>query len=194
MIEPEVDTDCTYAIAAAHNRYVVDFCSHDRRLLPVGYVPFRDFAGAIEAARDAIDLGCKALMVPSQCPADHSPSHIAFDPVWAQAQEAGLPIVFHIGGGGKLLSPAYFNNGLPAVPGFLSEVGSITSVKYLAIPYPPMQTVATLIIDCVLERFPWLKIGVMEQGASWLPGWMRMMDSAYTSFAQNEDRLRRMSL
>lgn len=193
-IEHEIDVECTYAIAAAHNRYVVDFCSHDRRLLAVGYVPLRDFDGAAVAARDAIELGCKALLIPSACPADHSPSHVGFDAVWAQAQEAGLPIVLHIGGGGTLLSPAYFKNGLPAVPGFLSEVGTITSVKYMAIPYPPMQTLATLIIDCVLERFPWLKVGVMEQGASWLPGWMRMLDSAYKSFAQNEDRLRKMSL
>jgi predicted TIM-barrel fold metal-dependent hydrolase len=193
-IDAQLDTDCAYAIATAHNRYVVEFCSHDRRLLPVGYVPLRDFKCASDTARDAIMLGCKALLVPAACPSNHSPSHVDLDPVWAQAQEAGLPVVFHIGGGGKLLSPAYFSNGMSEVPGFLSEVGSITSVKYMAIPYPPMQTPGTMIIDGVFERFPWLRIGVMEQGASWLPGWMRMLDSAFTSFAQTEERLRKMSL
>ena len=33
------DIDYAYGIARAHNRAVVDFCSVDRRLLPVGYVP-----------------------------------------------------------------------------------------------------------------------------------------------------------
>ena len=33
-----------------------------------------------------------------------------------------------------------------------------------------MQTLATLILDGVLDRFPRLKFGVIEQGASWLPG------------------------
>jgi predicted TIM-barrel fold metal-dependent hydrolase len=64
----------------------------------------------------------------------------------------------------------------------------------MAICYPPMQALATMIIDRVLDRFPRLKVGVIEQGASWLPGWMRAMDSAYTAFYKNEERLKRMSL
>ncbi|HVA79307.1 MAG TPA: amidohydrolase family protein, partial [Candidatus Binataceae bacterium] len=53
---------------------------------------------------------------------------------------------------------------------------------------------ATMIFDRVLDRFPRLKFGVIEQGASWLPGWMRAMDSAHTAFIKNEDRLKKMSL
>src|SRR4030095_6198286 len=52
-----------------------------------------------------------------------------------------------------------------------------------------MQTSATLIIDGVLDRFPRLRIGVIEQGASWVPGWMRMLDSAHDAFRKNEERL-----
>ena len=43
-----------------------------------------------------------------------------------------------------------------------------------------MQTLATLIFDGVLERFPRLMFGVIEQGASWVPGWMRHMDRRST--------------
>ena len=63
----------------------------------------------------------------------------------------------------------------------------------MAIPYPPMQTLATMIIDGVLNRFPRLRIGVIEQGASWLPGWMRALDSAADAFHKNEERLQRLS-
>src|SRR5205814_10410319 len=66
-------------------------------------------------------------------------------------------------------------------------------VDYIAIPYPPMQTLATMIIDGVLDRFPNLRIGVIEQGASWLPGWMRQLDSAHVAFSKNEERLRGLS-
>jgi len=45
----------------------------------------------------------------------------------------------------------------------------------------------------VLDRFPGLKFGAIELGASWLPGWMRSMDSAYLAFYKNEDRLHRLS-
>ena len=52
-----------------------------------------------------------------------------------------------------------------------------------------MQTLATMIFDGVLDRFPTLRIGVIEQGALWLPGWMRSMDSAAGAFVKNEERL-----
>ena len=39
-------------------------------------------------------------------------------PVWQVAQDAGLPIVLHVGGGGRLLDPGYFENGLPPVADF----------------------------------------------------------------------------
>jgi uncharacterized protein len=188
------DAELAYAAATAHNRHVVDFCAADRRLLAVGYVPLMDFAWTKEAARQAIALGCKALMIPSQCPKTHAPSHIGLDPLWAQAQEAGLPIIFHVGGGGPLVSPANFLNGLPPVPDFHGGDDNFRSIDYMAIGYPVMQALATLIIDRVLDRFPRLKIGVIEQGASWLPGWMRAMDSAYTAFYKNEERLKAMSL
>jgi hypothetical protein len=39
-----------------------------------------------------------------------------------------------------------------------------------------------------------LKVGVIEQGASWLPGWMRALDSAQDAFHKNEKCLRRLEL
>jgi uncharacterized protein len=188
------DPDVVYGLARAHNRGMVDFCSVDARLLPVGYVPLVDIERAGTFAREALELGCKALMVASACPPTHSPSHVGLDPVWAQAEDAGVPIVFHVGGGGQLVPPQYFENGLPPVPDFHGGDGNFRSVDYMAIPYPVMQALATLIIDGVLDRFPTLRVGVIEQGASWLPGLMRSLDSAQTAFVKNEERLRRLSL
>jgi predicted TIM-barrel fold metal-dependent hydrolase len=188
------DVDYAYGIARAHNRAIADFCSVDARLLAVGYVPLADFERAVAAADEALALGCKALMIASACPPAHSPSHIGLDGVWARAQDAGVPVVFHVGGGGRLLDPQYFENGLPPVPDFHGGAENFRSVDYMAIPYPPMQTLATMIIDGVLERFPELRVGVIEQGGSWLPGWMRAMDSAQEAFRKNEERLQQLSL
>ncbi|MGH2899369.1 MAG: amidohydrolase family protein, partial [Solirubrobacteraceae bacterium] len=114
--------------------------------------------------------------------------------LWAVAEEARVPILLHVGGGGKLLDPTYFENGLPPVADFHGGAENFRSVDYMAIPYPVMQTLATMIIDGVFERFPRLKCGVIEQGASWLPGWMRQLDSAFDAFRKNEARLQSMSL
>ncbi len=185
--------ELAHALARAHNRTIVEFCSIDPRLLPVCYVPFCDIDAAGAATADAIELGARALMISSSPPKEHSPSHVGFDRVWAQAQEAGLPVVFHVGGE-QPMNPVYKNNGLPPVPDFHGGDANFTSVSYMAIPYAPMQTLATLIIDGVFERFPELKFGAIELGASWLPGWMRAMDSAAEAFSRNEERLQRASL
>jgi predicted TIM-barrel fold metal-dependent hydrolase len=186
------DVELAYAAASAHNRMMTDFCSVDRRLLATGYVPLMDFERSAAAAKEAIALGAKALLIPSRCPKGHAPSHVAFDPIWAQAQEAGLPILFHVGGEEKL-NPDYFNNGLPRVKDFHGGEENFTSVSFMPIPNSVMQTLACLIIDGVMDRFPKLKFGVIELGASWVPSWMRFMDSAAAAFLKNEERLAKLS-
>jgi predicted TIM-barrel fold metal-dependent hydrolase len=192
--EHGTDLDFAYGLARAHNRALIDFCARDRRLLPVGYVPLADFERARAMAVEAITMGAKALLIASACPAHHSPSHIGLFPVWEVAQEARLPVVFHVGGGGRLLDPHYFQNGLPPVPDFHGGAENFRSVDYMAIPVPPMQTLATLIIDGIFDRFPELRFGVIEQGAVWVPSWMRQLDAAHEAFAKGEERLRRLAL
>jgi predicted TIM-barrel fold metal-dependent hydrolase len=193
-VEHGDDLDLAYGLARAHNRALVEFCSVDARLLPVGYVPLADFAQTATFTKETLELGCRALLIASACPRGHAPSHIRLDPLWAQAQDAGIPIVFHVGGGGRLIDPMYLENGLPPVPDFHGGDDNFRSVDYIAIQYPLMQTLGTMIIDGVLDRFPRLKVGVIEQGGSWLPGLMRTLDSAADAFRKNEERLQRLEL
>ena len=186
------DMALCYGAAAAHNRMMTDFCSVDRRLLATAYVPLEDFDRAEQTAKDAIEMGAKALMVPSWCPQHHSPSHTGLFPVWAMAEEAGLPILFHVGGEEKL-APTWKINGLPPVPDFHGGDANFTSITYLPISTSVQQTLATLIIDGVFDRFPKLKWGAIELGASWLPGWLRNLDSAAHAFVKNEERLQKLS-
>jgi uncharacterized protein len=192
-LDESPDVALCYALAQAHNRMMTHFCSVDRRFLATGYVPLVNFERALATAQEAIRLGCKALLIPSRCPRGVSPSHIAFDPLWALAQEAGLPIVFHVGGEEKLPSD-YFNNGLPKVKDFHGGEENFTSLSFMPIPHSVQLTLAALIIDGVFERYPRLKFGAIELGASWVPSWMRFMDSAASAFIKNEPRLQKLSL
>ncbi|MDE2356604.1 MAG: amidohydrolase family protein [Alphaproteobacteria bacterium] len=186
------DVELAYAAASAHNRMMTDFCKVDRRLLATAYVPLVDFERAAATAREALALGAKALLIPSRCPPGHSPSHVALDPVWAQAQEASVPILFHVGGEEKL-GADYFENGAPRVKDFHGGEENFTSVSFMAIPHSVMLSLSAMILDGVLDRFPRLKFGAIELGASWAPGWMRFMDSAHAAFFKNEERLHRLS-
>jgi uncharacterized protein len=108
---------------------------------------------------------------------------------------AGVPVLLHVAGAGaNVMHPAYFENGRPPVPDFHGGDTNFKSIDYMSIPLPVMQTLNALIIDGVLQNHPGLRIGVIELGASWVPGWMRMLDSAHEAFRKNEERLQRMEL
>jgi predicted TIM-barrel fold metal-dependent hydrolase len=188
------DDELAYAAARAHNRGMLEFCSVDQRLLPSCYVPLVDPAQAVQATAEALAQGAAALLIASGCPPDFSPSHTDLFAVWAQAEEAGIPVVFHVGGTGPLIDPHYFVNGLPIPHDFHGGDENFRSVDYMGIPVPPAQTLATLIFDGVLERFPGLRIGVIEQGAIWVPSWLRQMESAFEAFHRHEERLQGLSL
>jgi uncharacterized protein len=188
------DVELAIGAARAHNRGMVEFCSVDPRLLPSCYVPLVDIDRAPVLAEEAIAAGAAALLVASGCPPGHSPSHVGLDGVWARAEEARIPVVFHVGGTGDLIDPTYFRNGLPVPADFHGGEENFRSVDYMGIPGPPAQTLATMIFDGVLERFPELRIGVIEQGAIWVPSWTRQMESAIDAFGRHEERLQALSL
>lgn len=185
------DPDLAVEAARAHNRMMADYCQVDRRLLQTAYVPLVDRARAVEVAREAIEMGAKGLMIPSRVPKDHAPSHSDFDPLWALAQEAGLPILFHVGGELKT-DPAYFNNGGPQVLDFHGGAENFTSVSFMSIPVAIWQTLPVLVFDGVFDRFPNLKFGAIELGAGWVPSLLQFMDSAALAF-HREERMQKLS-
>ncbi|MDB5493049.1 MAG: putative Amidohydrolase [Phenylobacterium sp.] len=177
--------------ARAHNRMMTEFCSVDRRLLATGYVPLVDRARAPEIAREALALGAKALIIPSRHPPGFSPSHVELDALWAVAQEAGVPILFHVGGEEKMHRD-YLENGLPQVKDFHGGDENFTSLTFMTIPLSVWQTLSVLVIDGVFDRFPKLKFGAIELGGSWLPSLMKFLDSGVAAFGK-EERLQKLS-
>jgi len=193
-LEHAGNLELAYAAARAHNRGILEFCSVDERLLATCYVPLVDPDRAEAATKEALGQGAAAILVASGCPPNFSPSHTDLFPVWALLEEADVPLVFHVGGTGELIDPAYFVNGLPVPHDFHGGDENFRSVDYMGIPVPPAQTLATMIFDGVLEQFPGLRIGVMEQGAIWVPSWLRQMESAFEAFVRHEERLQNLAL
>ena len=193
-LEHSGDDGLIYDTAAAGNRALAQWCSDDERLLAVGYVPLASLELAPQAATVAIEAGCKALLIPNRCPRDHAPSHVALDAVWARAQEAGLPVLMHVATPELVMPPQHRNNGLPPEPDFHGGGENFRSVSYMAIPSAPMQTLSMLILDGVLDRFPDLRIGVIELGAVWVPSFMRQLDAAMEAFRRHEGRLQKLDL
>ena len=188
------DMNLLYAMGRASNRAQIDFCSADERLFPVCNVPLADMKEALNIAEEAIELGAHALLIPWACPKNHATSHIGLDPVWATAQEAGLPIIFHVGAADFVLPKAHANNGMGPIPDFHGGEENFRSISYMAIPSGPQQALSMLILDGVLDRFPKLKVGIIELGAIWLPSYLRQLEAAMEAFGRHEERLQKLSL
>jgi predicted TIM-barrel fold metal-dependent hydrolase len=188
------DVELVFGGTRAHNRAMADFCSGDARLLAVAFVPWGPPQLVHQAVVEALDLGCRAVHFPSR-PARHSsaPSHPDHHPTWAALAERDVPFVVHVGGAGRLVPREFHDNGMP-VTDFLGGGENIRAKDYMAISQMPEVFLASLIFDGILERFPTLRGGCIEQGAMWLVPWLRRLDLAQASFGRNEPTLRDLSM
>ena len=107
------DEDRLYAGSSAQNKAMANFCSQDKRLFPVAFVPLVDPSRAVALAVEAIENGCAAVMVPSTAAGARGPTHPDLDAFWDVLSEANVPFVLHVGGGGRLIDPAFHNNAMP---------------------------------------------------------------------------------
>ncbi len=174
--------------ARALNRAMAAFCD-DSRLLAVAYVPWTEPSDVVAIATDALDEGCSVVMVPSDPGYGSGPSHPAHDPLWALLEERNVPLVTHIGGGGRSLRPAFHDNGV-VVTDWIGGGENLRSKDFLAVHANPSYFFGCLVMDGVLERFPGLRAASVEQGASWVPGWVRQLDIAQATFGKTEPVLR----
>lgn len=184
------DPDLTYGGTRAHNRAMADFCAHDARLIGVGFVPWGDPKRVCEEAAEAIRLGCGAILVPSHPTARISPAHPDYFPFWALLEEASIPFMTHVGGGGRPLHRAFHNNGKPPTTDFLGGGENIRSKDFMALHNAPENFLSCMVLDGLFERFPRLRGGCIEQGALWVPAWLKRLDIAQQTFSKTEPALR----
>ena len=188
------DLDVVYGGTSAHNRMMAEFCNEDPRLVGVGFLPLHDPERSLTAVDEALELGCGALWVAHAPSAGRSPAHTDNDPVWAKVQEAGVPIVLHIGGGRNTIAKAWHQNGRPR-PVDLHGGGENLRAKDLPSVHHAAETFLTaMVLDGVFERFPDLRCGVIEMGASWVPSLLHRLDYAAKSFSRTEPMLTELTL
>jgi len=178
----------------ALNRGVVDFCSHDERLLPVAFVPLGDPGWAAAEVERCLADGAAAVQVTHEAPRVHSHTHPAFDGVWGALAEAGVPFVLHVGGARLNVAPSLHDNGLPPVTDFLGGGENIRSKDSIALSHAPELFLTCMAMDGVLDRFPRLRGAAIELGAVWVPSMLAKLDLATRNFRKSEPQLNAMEL
>jgi len=164
------------ANARAYNRFMADVCSEgDGRLFGVAHLLLHDPHWAVEEITRVRAQGVRLAMV-APAPVDGKPlSHSDFDPVWAAFSDQGVAPVFHVSEFESPLHPAWREGEQEDGEQLFDSI-----FLYLA----PAVALANLILNGVLERFPRLRIGVVELTASWVPSFLLHIDGASDFYTQ----------
>ena len=170
------DRDAQRANARAYNRFVADVCGEgEGRLFGVAHVLLHDPAWAVEEIRRVRAQGVRLAMI-APAPVDGKPlSHGDFDPVWAAFSDEGVAPVFHVSEFESPLHPAWRTGEHEDGEQLFDSI-----FLYLA----PAVALANLILTGVLERFPRLRVGVVELTASWVPQFLLHIDGASDFYTQ----------
>jgi len=175
--EAEVE-DAAYALAhcRAYNRWIEEFCADSGgRLIPIAHLSLGDVDGAVAELHRAVRAGARgAFVLPftlSGVPHGH-PDH---DRLWAAAQDLDVPIAIHTGVDPTVRSLHHRFTGLTWPEGVMQGIWYLQLMFTQAV----QQAFATFFLFSTFDRFPRLKLVVLESGAGWLGAWMDRMDSMY---------------
>jgi predicted TIM-barrel fold metal-dependent hydrolase len=170
------DRGAQRANARAYNRFMADWCSDGAgRLFGVAHLLLHDPAWAVEEIRRVSEQGVRLAMI-APAPVDGKPlSHPDFDRVWAAFCTYGVAPVFHVSGFESPIHPAWHEGELETGENLLDSI-----FLWLA----PAVALANLILNGTLDRFPELRIGVVELTAGWVPNFLLHIDGASDFYTQ----------
>jgi predicted TIM-barrel fold metal-dependent hydrolase len=174
----------------ALNRGMASFCEEDSRMFGVAYIPFQYGKEiALEYLKDAIKLGFSVIAIDTIAPKGAKAStHPDFDCVWQEIQEADIAITLHVGIDNSWDPvPLSFYNNAGKVPTHKQGDAPRDALAYMGIGYCAELFLASMIFDGVFDRFPKLRVGVIELGASWIISWMKQLDQSYKAFRRLQD-------
>ena len=132
-------------------------------------LPFWDVDLAVAELQRCVANGHRAVNFCNQ-PQDYGQAPLAhrhWDPIWAAAQEAGVSVSFHVGGGSM---GTQFGD--IAGMGWMTNFAKVSSLIML----DNMRCVTELIFGGVCHRFPELQLVSVESGVGWIPGMLETCD------------------
>jgi uncharacterized protein len=170
------DVELADAMSRAYNRWIADFCRHsDGRLVAIAHLSLMDPNLAAKELERAVADGCRgATFLPwnwNKVP--HGDPF--YDPLWETAQGLDVPVTIHPG-----YEPDFANtlgrytdhDSTPGVGGrgasFMSNMAARIGVQ---------ECFTSFFAYSTLDRFPRLRLGVLESGAGWLGSLLDRMES-----------------
>jgi predicted TIM-barrel fold metal-dependent hydrolase len=164
------DVELAAAHCRAYNRWIADFCGDSGgRLVPIAHVSLGDPQEAAHELQRAVKAGCKGVFVAPYTITRKPHGHPDHDEVFATAQDLGVPIAIHPG-----LEPAAFS-----IHQRFDGMGWADWYFDLFAAQGVGHAFATLFQYGVFDRFPSLRVCVLESGAGWIGYWLDRGDAIY---------------
>jgi predicted TIM-barrel fold metal-dependent hydrolase len=165
------DAELSQAYTRAYNRWICEFCAGSPRLVPAAHLSLSDPDAAAAELERAVGDGAKGAYV---APFTHDArplGHPDHDRVFAAAQDLDVPFAIH-----PTFEPQWTKG---------SRMGSWENVKQLRLLASVTasdgvrQQFTTLFDYGVFDKFPRLKVLVLESGGGWIGYWLDRIDAVY---------------
>jgi uncharacterized protein len=155
------------------------------RINGMGTLPYWDEDIMNKEMRRIVDLGVKGIVLPDR-PERLSQGYIGTDgkvsPFWEEifqtCNDTGIPLNFHLNASLDANSAIWDNLGfdqrLP-IHALLHHIGCAA-------------TMSNFMVSGILDKYPQLKIGLIESGAGWVPFWLEAMEHQLDEFRTAENR------
>jgi len=164
-----LEPDLASAIARAYNDWMADFvrdCGAPGRVFGAAMVAPHDVAASVDELARNVERGFKAaFLAPGLVDAKpwHDPK---YDPLWREAERLDVPVCFH-GGGTTYLKPDF---------AFSEHLDRLMLWHSFNQPLGIMFVTTCFTSGGILERFPSLRVGLLEGNCSWAPFMLYRLD------------------
>jgi uncharacterized protein len=179
--DKEDDPELAMAYARAYNNWQWDFASPALdRILPIAQIPLYDVDLAVAELRRCLKLGFKGMFLAPEPVCGKRPSHPDFDPLWQLMVEADLPVCVHL----IVRFDRVIN--LSGTRWWQPEKEPTNAVFSFSLggTMQLIPAVAALVCDGLFDRFPALKVAIVESGAGYVRYLMDRMDEKYARFGK----------
>jgi predicted TIM-barrel fold metal-dependent hydrolase len=156
---------------AAWNRWCATVVSEGAgRLHPVAHLTLRD-PGWLEGQLTMLASAGVRLGMIAPAAVDGRPlSHPDHDRLWAAFVHHGVTPVFHVADQPRILDDAFYTD---------PDDSFVPALESIFLWVPPAVAVTDLIVNGVLDRYPDLRIGIVELSSIWVPQYLLMLDGGW---------------
>ena len=162
------DPDLLSAVFRAYNDWLADFCRTNRdHLKGIAMINLDDVKDGIGELERAAKLGLVGAMITEYPAENRRYDNSEYEPFWAAAQDLNMPLSLHT----ATRREGRSRNETPDSVRVAS--GRATKVFY------PATSMCDMIFSGVFERYPKLKLAIVEFELSWAPYLLTSMDYTY---------------